>query len=237
MPAKGSACRTSGHGASHRFPTGCARSPSATSPCSGGTSASACSSWSRVRTSRAWASSGGLLAIVVGAVLGCALLGFAGYIGADRRLPGDGAHAGAARAPGLVRTDGAQRRAEPRVGDLRAHRHRSCSERPRRPRLRLPRALGLGPRLRRDHACPALAGPIAFVRKYVRRFAVWAVAASVGYLTWWALDGAATGISGTPTRRAVSRSGKASISPSPGRVVASPRRRLHPLRARPRHAF
>jgi len=30
----------------------------------------------------------GLLAIVVGAVLGCALLGFAGYIGADRRLPG-----------------------------------------------------------------------------------------------------------------------------------------------------
>ena len=39
----------------------------------------------------------------------------------------------------------------------------------------------------------ALAGPIAFVRKYVRRFAVWAVAASVGYLTWWALDGASTG--------------------------------------------
>src|SRR4029079_13097865 len=39
----------------------------------------------------------------------------------------------------------------------------------------------------------ALAGPIVFVRKYVRRFAVWAVAASVGYLTWWALDRAATG--------------------------------------------
>jgi purine-cytosine permease-like protein len=27
----------------------------------------------------------------------------------------------------------------------------------------------------------------------VRRFAIWAVAASVGYLTWWALDGASTG--------------------------------------------
>jgi putative hydroxymethylpyrimidine transporter CytX len=39
----------------------------------------------------------------------------------------------------------------------------------------------------------ALAGPIAFVRKFVRRFAVWAVAASVGYLTWWALDGVSTG--------------------------------------------
>src|SRR6185503_5650234 len=39
----------------------------------------------------------------------------------------------------------------------------------------------------------ALAGPITFVRRYVRRFAIWAVAASVGYLTWWALDGASTG--------------------------------------------
>jgi nucleobase:cation symporter-1, NCS1 family len=36
----------------------------------------------------------------------------------------------------------------------------------------------------------ALAGPVAFVRRYVRRFAVWAVAASTGYLTWWAFDGA-----------------------------------------------
>jgi NCS1 family nucleobase:cation symporter-1 len=36
----------------------------------------------------------------------------------------------------------------------------------------------------------ALAGPISFVRRYVRRFAVWAVAASTGYLVWWALDGA-----------------------------------------------
>jgi NCS1 family nucleobase:cation symporter-1 len=39
----------------------------------------------------------------------------------------------------------------------------------------------------------ALAGPISFVRRYVRRFAVWAVVASTGYLTWWALDGAHTG--------------------------------------------
>jgi NCS1 family nucleobase:cation symporter-1 len=39
----------------------------------------------------------------------------------------------------------------------------------------------------------ALAGPISFVRRYVRRFAVWAVVASTGYLTWWALDGAHLG--------------------------------------------
>src|SRR5881227_464833 len=34
----------------------------------------------------------------------------------------------------------------------------------------------------------ALLGPIGFVRRYVRKFAVWAVAASMLYLTWWALD-------------------------------------------------
>jgi NCS1 family nucleobase:cation symporter-1 len=35
-----------------------------------------------------------------------------------------------------------------------------------------------------------LLGPIDFVRKFVRKFAVWAVLASLLYLTWWALDGA-----------------------------------------------
>jgi nucleobase:cation symporter-1, NCS1 family len=33
-----------------------------------------------------------------------------------------------------------------------------------------------------------LMGPIGFVRRYVRKIAVWAVAASIIYLTWWALD-------------------------------------------------
>jgi putative hydroxymethylpyrimidine transporter CytX len=39
----------------------------------------------------------------------------------------------------------------------------------------------------------ALLGPVGFVRKVVRKFAVWAVLASVLYLTWWALDGAPFG--------------------------------------------
>jgi putative hydroxymethylpyrimidine transporter CytX len=39
----------------------------------------------------------------------------------------------------------------------------------------------------------ALLGPIDFVRKFVRKFAVWAVLASLVYLTWWALDGAGLG--------------------------------------------
>jgi len=39
----------------------------------------------------------------------------------------------------------------------------------------------------------ALLGPIGFVRRFVRKFAVWAVAASIGYLTWWIVDGADLG--------------------------------------------
>jgi putative hydroxymethylpyrimidine transporter CytX len=39
----------------------------------------------------------------------------------------------------------------------------------------------------------ALLGPIGFVRRFVRKFAVWAVPAALLYLTWWALDGADLG--------------------------------------------
>src|SRR4029078_9143799 len=33
-------------------------------------------------------------------------------------------------------------------------------------------------------------GPIGFVRRFVRKFAIWAVLASVIYLAWWIVDGA-----------------------------------------------
>jgi nucleobase:cation symporter-1, NCS1 family len=36
----------------------------------------------------------------------------------------------------------------------------------------------------------ALLGPIGVVRRFIRRFAVWAVPLAILYLTWWALDGA-----------------------------------------------
>jgi len=39
----------------------------------------------------------------------------------------------------------------------------------------------------------ALLGPIGFIRRFVRRFAVWTVPVAVVYLTWWALDGADLG--------------------------------------------
>jgi putative hydroxymethylpyrimidine transporter CytX len=38
-----------------------------------------------------------------------------------------------------------------------------------------------------------LGGPIGFVRRFIRRFAVWAVPLALAYLTWWALDGAHLG--------------------------------------------
>jgi NCS1 family nucleobase:cation symporter-1 len=34
----------------------------------------------------------------------------------------------------------------------------------------------------------ALLGPVGFVRRFVRKFALWAVLASLLYLTWWAID-------------------------------------------------
>jgi nucleobase:cation symporter-1, NCS1 family len=42
-------------------------------------------------------------------------------------------------------------------------------------------------------AALALLGPIGFVRRFVRKFAVWAVVASLVYLTWWILHGASLG--------------------------------------------
>jgi nucleobase:cation symporter-1, NCS1 family len=42
-------------------------------------------------------------------------------------------------------------------------------------------------------AALALLGPIGFVRRFVRKFAIWAVLASVAYLAWWIVDGASLG--------------------------------------------
>src|SRR5262249_51844738 len=35
----------------------------------------------------------------------------------------------------------------------------------------------------------ALLGPVGFVRRYVRKFAVWVVIVSLAYLCWWSLHG------------------------------------------------
>ena len=131
-----------------------------------------------------------LLAIVVGAVLGNALLGLSGLIGAERRLPGmvlmrdplgrRGSYAptvlnvaqnlGWATFELIVIATAASALAE------RAFGFRGTSL-----WVVVFGALTLA---------LALVGPISFVRRYVRRFAVWIVVASTVYLTWWALAGA-----------------------------------------------
>ena len=59
----------------------------------------------------------------------------------------------------------------------------------------------------------ALLGPVGFVRRYVRKFAVWFVLASLGYLTWWVIDKSDLTAFWTATARAASRpSGRGSTS-------------------------
>jgi putative hydroxymethylpyrimidine transporter CytX len=134
-----------------------------------------------------------LLATLVGAVLGCALLGLAGLIGFDRRVPGmvllrDPLGERGSYAPTALNI--AQNLGwavfELYVMSLAAS---ALSD----------RVFGFEARWLWVLAFAALtlwlalAGPISFVRRWVRRFAVWVVAASMAYLVWWALDGADVG--------------------------------------------
>jgi len=131
-----------------------------------------------------------LLAVVVGALLGTALLGLAGLIGFERRVPGmvllrDPLGERGSYAPTALNVLQNLGWAvfELYVMSLAAA---ALSDRifgfwARWLWVLLFAALTLW---------LALAGPISFVRRWVRRFAVWVVAASTAYLVWWAIDGA-----------------------------------------------
>ncbi len=134
-----------------------------------------------------------LLAVVVGAVLGCALLGLAGLIGFERRVPGMvllraplGERGSYAPTTLNVLQNLGWAVFELYVMSLAAA---ALSE----------RVFGFDGRwlwvlvFAALTLWLALAGPISFVRRWVRRFAVWVVAASTAYLVWWALDGADVG--------------------------------------------
>ena len=134
-----------------------------------------------------------LLATVVGAVLGTALLGLAGLIGFERRVPGmvlmrdPLGHRGSYAPTGLnVAQNLGWAVFELYVMSLAAS---ALTDQLFGFEARWAWVLAFGALT----AWLALAGPISFVRRYVRRFAVWAVAASLGYLVWWALDGADAG--------------------------------------------
>jgi purine-cytosine permease-like protein len=68
----------------------------------------------------------------------------------------------------------------------------------------------------------AVAGPLTVIRRWLERFAIWAVLASTVYLTWYALPGTrwptSTSAGWPPgAARAACRSGPGSTSPSPCR--------------------
>jgi NCS1 family nucleobase:cation symporter-1 len=134
-----------------------------------------------------------LLATLVGAVIGCALLGFAGLIGAERRVPGmvllrePLGRRGSYLPTGLnVLQNLGWATFELIVISTAAN---ALADRAFGFRERWLWVLVFGV----VTVALALAGPISFVRRYVRRYAVWAVVASTGYLTWWALSGAHAG--------------------------------------------
>jgi nucleobase:cation symporter-1, NCS1 family len=130
-----------------------------------------------------------LLAILVGAVLGNALLGLSGLIGAERRVPG----------MVLMRDPLGQRGSyAPTVLNVAQNLGWATFELiviATAAAALAERALGFGASslwvvvFGALTLLLALAGPISFVRRYVRRFAVWIVVASTVYLTWWALAG------------------------------------------------
>ncbi len=131
---------------------------------------------------------GALLAILVGALAGNVLLGLAGMIGADARVPG----------MVVLRAPLGQRGSiAPTVLNVAqnlgwstfeliiistaaaalSNRVFGFSQRWLWAVLFGAISIGLG-----------LLGPVGFVRRYVKKFAAWAVIASIGYLTWWVLD-------------------------------------------------
>ncbi len=131
-----------------------------------------------------------LLATVVGAALGTALLGLAGRIGFDRRVPGM-----------VLLRDPLGRRGSYLPTGLNVLQNLGWAVFELYVMSLAASALAAEVFGFRDRwvwvlvfaaltTGLALAGPISFVRRYVRRFAVWIVAASTGYLVWWALDGA-----------------------------------------------
>ena len=174
-----------------------------------------------------------LLAILVGAVAGNLLLGLAGLIGADARVPGmvllraplgrRGSYAptvlNVAQNLGwstfeLIIISTAAAALSQRVFGFEARWLWAL--------VFGAISLGLG-----------LLGPIGFVRRYLRKFAVWAVAASIAYLTWWALDKANVHHLWRPPARAASRSARHRPRDREHHLLDAARGRLHALLPRP----
>ena len=129
-----------------------------------------------------------LLAVLIGALAGNLLLGLAGAIGADARVPGMveqlaplGRRGSYAPTVLNVAQNLGWSTFELIIISTAAA---ALSERVFGFRERWLWALLFGA----ISLALGLLGPIGFVRRYLKKFAVWAVAASIVYLTWWVLD-------------------------------------------------
>src|SRR5918999_1215107 len=134
-----------------------------------------------------------LLAILIGCVIGSTMLGLAGAIGTDARVPG----------MVLMRAPLGRRGSYLPTG---VNVLQGLGWTVFEPLITAPAAAALPDELFGFRAqwlwtivfgafalVLALLGPIGFVRRFVRRVAVWAVPVALVYLTWWALDGADLG--------------------------------------------
>ena len=111
------------------------------------------------------------------------MLGLGGLIGADARRADHGASACPARTPRLVCAHGAEHRPVPRVVDLRADRDRHRRQRPVTAGVRIRRRGVLEGALRPRRNRPSRSsGRSVSCGRYVRKFAVWFVIASLLYL-------------------------------------------------------
>ena len=202
-----------------------------------GTSASACSSWSRVRTSRAWASSGGLLAIVVGAssaALSLASPAISEPTAASRGWCSCGSRSGTgALTHRLCSTSCRTSGGRPSSSSSSQPAANALADRVFGFRERWVWVLGL----RRDHACPGARGPDCLrpqVRPAVRRLGVAASVATSRGGRWTALTGDlwnADATGGITFWQGVD------LTVAAGRVVASLAADYTRFARRPRHAF
>src|SRR5262249_4465516 len=129
-----------------------------------------------------------LLAILVGAIVGNVLLGLAGLIGADARVPGmvllraTLGHRGsyAPTVLNVFQNLGGSTFQLIIISTAAA----ALSDRVFGFEARWLWALIFGV----ISIALGLLGPIGFVRRYVKKFAAWAVLISIAYLTWWVID-------------------------------------------------
>ena len=127
-----------------------------------------------------------LLATLLGGLIGNAMLGVAALIGADARVPSMVLQRAPLGQRGSYLATGLNVAAVPRLGDVRADHHRDRGVRARASARSASTRCGSGSSLFGALATAlALLGPIGFVRRFVRKFAIWAVALSIAYLAWW----------------------------------------------------